>query len=307
MLTSGGQSTAPSSPPPDAPWVARLAGRPVVVLRGGGLGDALLTVPVLHGLRPYAGRLVLATRPAWAALLAPWALVDETLNLESAAFASLWDAGAPAAPVAPFAGAWVLSFLPDPDGALAAGLARRGAAGLLCLPPRPTAPAPVVAQWRAALGLPWDAALASRVWLPPPVPPPRPRPRLCLHPGSGSPAKNTPLALFAEVAAAWRARGGEVCWTTGEADAAVLAELRARYLAPGDRLLHQHPVASLPGELAGATAVLANDTGVAHLAGLMGLPTTVAFQTSDPLRWAPLGPRVTVLWRPRHLPLPALP
>ena len=36
-------------------------------------------------------------------------------------------------------------------------------------------------------------------------------------------------------------------------------------------------------------------TGLAHLAGLLGVPTLALFGPSDPTLWAPLGPRVRVL------------
>ncbi len=32
-----------------------------------------------------------------------------------------------------------------------------------------------------------------------------------------------------------------------------------------------------------------NDSGIAHLAAALGLPTVVAFTTSDPVTWAPSG------------------
>jgi ADP-heptose:LPS heptosyltransferase len=50
----------------------------------------------------------------------------------------------------------------------------------------------------------------------------------------------------------------------------------------------------LTGLLSGATAVYANDSGPAHLAGLLGAPTTVFFGPTDPDVWRPWGPRVDI-------------
>jgi heptosyltransferase-3 len=43
---------------------------------------------------------------------------------------------------------------------------------------------------------------------------------------------------------------------------------------------------------------LGNDSGITHLAALLGIPTLVLFGPSDPLIWKPIGPAVTVLKAP---------
>jgi ADP-heptose:LPS heptosyltransferase len=53
-----------------------------------------------------------------------------------------------------------------------------------------------------------------------------------------------------------------------------------------------------------ARAFLGNDSGLSHLAGLLGVPTLALFGPTDPVHWSPLGPRVRVL---RSEPLAALP
>ena len=49
--------------------------------------------------------------------------------------------------------------------------------------------------------------------------------------------------------------------------------------------------------LTGASAFVGNDSGPGHLAAFLGLPTVSLFGPTDPARWKPLGPRVTVLRR----------
>jgi ADP-heptose:LPS heptosyltransferase len=44
-----------------------------------------------------------------------------------------------------------------------------------------------------------------------------------------------------------------------------------------------------------ATAVVCNDTGPGHLAGIIGTPTIALFGPTDPARWKPLGPHVQTL------------
>jgi ADP-heptose:LPS heptosyltransferase len=43
---------------------------------------------------------------------------------------------------------------------------------------------------------------------------------------------------------------------------------------------------------------LGNDSGIAHLAAAIGIPTFVLFGPTDPAEWAPWGPNVNVI---RHL------
>ena len=40
---------------------------------------------------------------------------------------------------------------------------------------------------------------------------------------------------------------------------------------------------------------LGNDSGISHLAAMLGVPTTVLFGPSDPAIWRPLGSSVEIL------------
>ena len=53
----------------------------------------------------------------------------------------------------------------------------------------------------------------------------------------------------------------------------------------------------LLNELRTASLVIAHDTGPAHLAGIIGVPTLSLFGPSNPNVWKPLGPRVKVLYK----------
>lgn len=47
--------------------------------------------------------------------------------------------------------------------------------------------------------------------------------------------------------------------------------------------------------LAGAAAVVMNDSGPAHLAAIIGTPSVVLFGPSNPTNWRPIGPRVQLI------------
>lgn len=115
------------------------------------------------------------------------------------------------------------------------------------------------------------------------------RPLLIIHPGSGSRLKNWPIERFLNVAAAFRKRG-EVIWLTGPAEEAVS-------VPSSDKHCHYPSLKQCCSLLLKATVFLGNDSGIAHLAATLGIPTVVLFGPSDPLIWTPKGiNRVTVLY-----------
>jgi ADP-heptose:LPS heptosyltransferase len=62
----------------------------------------------------------------------------------------------------------------------------------------------------------------------------------------------------------------------------------APVVAPGD-------VRALAAALMAIGLYVGNDSGVAHLSARLGLPTVAVFGPTDPVEWAPRGPRVVVL------------
>jgi len=50
-----------------------------------------------------------------------------------------------------------------------------------------------------------------------------------------------------------------------------------------------------PEDIAHAAVFLGNDSGPTHLAAQLGVATVALFGPTDPRRWAPVGPRVTIL------------
>ena len=126
---------------------------------------------------------------------------------------------------------------------------------------------------------------------------------LVIAPGARyGPAKRWPPERFAEVARAWLAGGARraAVLAGGAEDAAETQAVRAAS-ASGAKLLDWTGRTSLPELLAllgGAAAVVANDSGVAHLAAAAGRPTVAIFGSTDPRWTGPRGPRARVVTRP---------
>ncbi|MDX2168792.1 MAG: glycosyltransferase family 9 protein [Deltaproteobacteria bacterium] len=104
---------------------------------------------------------------------------------------------------------------------------------------------------------------------------------LVIHPGSGAAPKN--WQGMADAARAWRAAGGAVLALAGP------AELERAIDLPADLTLRDAPLPRVAAVLQRAARYLGNDSGISHLAGLVGARGVALFGNSDPDTWRPLG------------------
>jgi heptosyltransferase III len=113
-------------------------------------------------------------------------------------------------------------------------------------------------------------------------PPPGPRePYAVIHPFSGSPRKNWPLDRFRALARDVE-RSMPVHWCAGPED------------PPLEGAAHFDDLYELACWLAGATFYVGNDSGITHLAAAAGTPVLALFGPTNPAVWAPRGPNVRV-------------
>lgn len=114
----------------------------------------------------------------------------------------------------------------------------------------------------------------------------------CLHPGASAPARRWPLEHFAAVGDALAQRGLRVVLTGTPGEAPLTAEVAARMQAPAVDLAGRTSLGELGALLEHARLLVANDTGVSHLAAALSVPSVIVFLASDPRRWAPLDDRL---------------
>jgi heptosyltransferase-3 len=100
-----------------------------------------------------------------------------------------------------------------------------------------------------------------------------------IHPFSGSAGKNWPLNRFREVAARLAL---PVRWCAGPEEG----------LEGAERFENLYDLACW---LATARVYVGNDSGITHLAAAVGTPVVAIFGTTDPSVWAPRGERVRVV------------
>ncbi|MBV8780726.1 MAG: glycosyltransferase family 9 protein [Phycisphaerae bacterium] len=110
---------------------------------------------------------------------------------------------------------------------------------------------------------------------------------MIIHPGAGSPAKCWPLDCFRKVAT-----GRDVKWIIGEVEAERWSDAERAEATQPKTLVELFDI------LRGASLYVGNDSGPAHLAGILGVQTIALFGPSNPANWRPLGPRVKTIHRP---------
>jgi heptosyltransferase-2 len=124
-------------------------------------------------------------------------------------------------------------------------------------------------------------------------------PYAVLGPGAAfGPAKRWPLERFAEVGERLRARGLGLVIAGAGVDSAECSGLRARLASPVADLAGRTDLVTLAALCAGASVVVCNDSGLAHLAAASGAPTVAVFGSTSSAWSAPRGARVRVVQRP---------
>lgn len=302
---------------------------PVLVVRPGALGDAVLTLPLLHALCACGHPVrVLGTPASWR-FLAPDSGV-EVFDFGGAEWLGLHlhEASLSERAQTKLAGVCAaIVFLPAEQGFNRTALARCGIDTVLeSAPPRhnersavktPHAAYHLLNPARAWLGegvctdalIPLDAAndpllrvneddhLRARKALG--IAPTAPL--LALHPGSGGLAKCWPSERYARLATALHDSHGFATlafFGPAEEERGIRAAF-ARHLPKGfawhaAENLALREVAAL---LRGAVCYVGNDSGITHLAARCG-PTLALFGPTDPRVWRPIGRQVEVVAEP---------
>ena len=122
------------------------------------------------------------------------------------------------------------------------------------------------------------------------------KPVVALCPGAEyGPAKRWPAAHFAALAERCAAAGAAVWVLGGKDDRAAAAAITAR--APAIDLTGRTRLDEAVDVLSAASGVVANDSGLMHVAAALDVPLTAVFGSTSPAFTPPLGSRATVLER----------
>ena len=281
----------------------------ILVIRGGAIGDFILTLPAIAALRerfPQSGLEVIGYQHI-VQLAAAGGLVDSVRSIEARAMAGFFARGGKLdTDLSHYFASFglIISYLFDPDGIFRGNVARVSTAQFIQGPHRPDESLGLHATEvflkpleRLAI---FDADAVPRLRV---RSSPTPLNLLALHPGSGSERKNWPEARWAELLELLFAETQhDVLLVGGEAEGRRLQRLIAA-LPPARVHLALHlPLPELAARLAQCWAFIGHDSGITHLAAALGLPLLALWAGSAEAIWRPRGERALVLRHPAGLP-----
>ncbi len=283
----------------------------ILVIRGGAIGDFILTLPALKALRhAYSHAHVEILGYKHIAVLAENRFYAQAVrSIEHGPLASFFakNSELPAELANYFASFdLIISYLYDPDGVFEMNLRRCGVENLI------HGPAKIDHREHAArqlsrplqtLGLCVDdlsAKLypsaedrdAANAWLGHCA-----RPIVAFHPGSGGERKNWPLENWINLGNHLLASEdfrGSIVVVSGEADADQAARLQSIWKNAAVRFAKNLPLPHLATVLE-QTIFVGHDSGISHLAAAAGANCVLLFGPTDPAVWAPANQNVRVI------------
>ena len=274
----------------------------ILVIRGGAIGDFILTLPAIAALRtqfPQAQLEVLGY-PHIVQLASAAGLVNRVQSIEARALAGFFARNGTLEPdLADYFSEFdlIVSYLFDPDGIFRTNIARCSPAQFIAGPHRPDERQEVHATRvylkpleRLAI---FDADHVPRLSLSTPGGAPN---RLALHPGSGSEKKNWPEERWADLLQLLLQHTNlELLVVGGEAEGERLQRLTAALPPSRVRVAQSLPLAELARLLQGCAAFVGHDSGISHLAAALGLPGLILWGETVEQIWRPPQTSVAIL------------
>ena len=287
----------------------------ILVIRGGAIGDFILTLPGLRTLRqacPNAHIEILGYRHI-AALAENRFYAQAVRSIEYGPLSGFFakNSELPAELADYFASFdLIISYLYDPDGIFESNLRRCGVENLLCGSAkivetdghaarqlaRPIEELGIrVVDLTEKIFVSEEDRQFGREFLQTPS-----QPIIAIHPGSGSKEKNWPLQNWIDLFSTehWHIKKRySLIVVSGEADKEQTARLEHTWKGQEVRFAKNLPLPHLAGVLE-HSIFIGHDSGISHLAAAAGANCILLFGPTDPNVWAPRNEKVEVLRAP---------
>ena len=274
----------------------------ILVIRGGAIGDFILTLPAIAALRrqfPHAHLEVLGY-PHIAQLAVAGGLADRVQPIEARGLAGFFARGGALEPdLMDYFSEFdlVISYLYDPDEIFKTNVCRCLMGQFIVGPHRPDEAEQIHATKvylkpleRLAI---FDADPVPRLTL---NSQPSTLNQLVLHPGSGSEKKNWPETKWAGLIQQVTATTNwNLLLVGGEAEGERLSRLAAASPSARCSIAQGLPLTELAQRIQSAAAFAGHDSGITHLAAAMGLPCVVLWADTLEEVWRPQGKQLVIL------------
>ncbi|HEY3854183.1 MAG TPA: glycosyltransferase family 9 protein [Verrucomicrobiae bacterium] len=286
--------------------------RKILVIRGGAIGDFILTLPVLAALQrkfPDASLELLADK-RYASLAIESGFAQDAFALNSPKLVDFFAPnGSKDRVMADYFAKFdlIVSYLFDPDRTFESNIAACSSAKFIAGPHRPDDSADIHAteillRPLEELGITGADSTPRLKLRDPSMLPSKKSRQLVLHPGSGSELKNWPEPKWRELL---RILSRETSWSFllvgGEAEGSRCERLAS--LLPTERveLAVNLPLLELARDLDYCIAFIGHDSGITHLAAAVGLPGLTLWGPSADTVWRPKSKKITLLKEPGGL------
>ena len=274
----------------------------ILVIRGGAIGDFILTLPAIAALRnqfPEAHLEVLGY-PHIAQLAIVGGVADRAQPIEARGLAGFFAARGSLDPATVDYFAHfdiIVSYLFDPDLIFQTNVAQCTKAQFIQCPHRPNEAGRIHATQVYLKPLERLAVFAADS-----VPrlainsQPSTTNCIALHPGSGSEKKNWPEHNWAALLQRLIAESPvSVLLVGGEAEGGRLERLAERLPVTRVQVARSLPLTDLAARLKSCTTFVGHDSGISHLAAALGLPTLVLWGNTIEEIWRPRGANVVIM------------
>lgn len=286
--------------------------RTILVIHPGGLGDVLLSVGALAAMRTALPQhqIILLAGSDVGHLLGQCGVIDQSLPIESSQLGALLSGRAQISDMQQdlFRRCdLVIGWMSDHDGSLRRTLQKFGIPRVILQSPADAGchhqSERFLQTWKGEL--PADANPSVRLRLPDQVLRAgidalhavgieQAVPLIVCHPGSGSKHKCVRGDTWGTLIRGCRVRQRTPVVVLGPADDQAGEAIQEQNI-PELPILRPLSITMLAAILAQAQGYIGHDSGVTHLAALLGVPTVAMFGPTDEQRWAPLGVHVTVV------------
>ena len=284
----------------------------ILTIRGGAIGDFILTLPALKALREAypSTRLEILGYKHIAVLAEGRFYARRVRSIESALLSRFFakDADLPTELATYFAGFdLIVTYLYDPDLIFETNLQRSGAQKIARGPAKIENSSPASRQVAQPIE---EFGLSIFNFAPKLYPSTEDRhrareflaglaaPIVAFHPGSGSDKKNWPLQNWIELGNHFlRYFAGSLLIVSGEADKDQIRQLESIWRNPGVRFAKYLPLPDLAAALE-HTIFVGHDSGISHLAAAAGAKCILLFGPTDSAVWAPLNENARVIRAP---------
>lgn len=283
----------------------------ILIIRGGAIGDFILTLPAIHAVRdqhPNA-RLEIMGYHHITELARGRFYACGGRSLEHRSVAMFF---AERSELDPDLSAYfrsfdlVVSYLYDPDHIFSSNLQRAGVQRLIVNEGRPTQTSHAtehLSQWLPEANIPShvrspclyptiDDLMEADILISSAR-----RPLVALHIGSGAQHKNWPTSRYLELAEWLKGLGMGVIVLDGPADFESADSFWKDKRSEGCLRLHALRLPIVAALLQRCEVFVGNDSGISHMAAAVGTSTLAIFGSTDPRCWGPRGKSVIILQR----------